>query len=90
MKPGEAHFAFGAQGLQPRNQQFTHFLLSQQFANPAGNFCERRGRSTGLFQPGDKLVAIVSFHRPGIDLHRRTQSRIHQPHHLNLLPDVSE
>src|ERR1035438_8165818 len=81
---------FGAQGLQPGDEQLAHLLLSQQLANLAGDFCERDIGSPGLLQLGDKLVAVVSLNGLGIDLDGGTKASIDEAHQIDLLPDAGE
>src|ERR1039458_5756173 len=71
---GNSDLPFGAQGLQPGNEQLAHLLLGQQLANLGGDVSERDFGGPGLLQPGNELVAVVSFDGFGINLDGGTKN----------------
>ena len=81
------HVSLRAQSLQPGDQQFAYFLLSENFANFRGNFGEGNVCCAGLLQFGNKLIAVIGFDRLGIDLHRRTKPGVDQAHQVDLSAD---
>ena len=84
------NLAFGAQSLEPGDEHLVNFFLGQQFADFGGDFSKRNVGSAGLFQLGDKLIAVVGFDGFGIDLHSGTKAGIDEAHYVNLLLDVGE